>query len=124
MDLYDAMSTLRAVRRLRPDPIPEAVLHARADRGHLGADRRQPSAVADRRGEGRKEKAGARGLCTAPIGRPTSSTIENTWSRCHLEERATSVTRDRRRYLPRNSHARSPGHCGVLLQPGHDDDHR
>ncbi len=26
MDLYDAMSTLRAVRRLRPDPIPEEVL--------------------------------------------------------------------------------------------------
>ncbi len=27
MDLREAMSTLRAVRRLRPDPIPEAVLH-------------------------------------------------------------------------------------------------
>ena len=26
MELYDAMSTLRAVRRLRPDPIPEDVL--------------------------------------------------------------------------------------------------
>ena len=26
MELYDAMSTLRAVRRLRPDPIPEEVL--------------------------------------------------------------------------------------------------
>jgi len=26
MELYDAMSTLRAVRRIRPDPIPEAVL--------------------------------------------------------------------------------------------------
>ena len=26
MDLYDAMSTLRAVRRLRPDPIAEDVL--------------------------------------------------------------------------------------------------
>ena len=26
MDLYDAMSTLRAVRRLRPDPIPEDVV--------------------------------------------------------------------------------------------------
>jgi nitroreductase len=26
MDLYDAMSTLRAVRRLRPDPIDEAVV--------------------------------------------------------------------------------------------------
>ncbi len=26
MDLYEAMSTLRAVRRLRPDPIPEDVL--------------------------------------------------------------------------------------------------
>jgi nitroreductase len=26
MELYEAMSTLRAVRRLRPDPIPEAVL--------------------------------------------------------------------------------------------------
>jgi nitroreductase len=26
MDLYEAMSTCRAVRRLRPDPIPEAVL--------------------------------------------------------------------------------------------------
>lgn len=27
MELYDAMSTLRAVRRLRPDPIPEDVLN-------------------------------------------------------------------------------------------------
>lgn len=27
MDLYEAMSTLRAVRRLRPDPIPDEVLH-------------------------------------------------------------------------------------------------
>ncbi len=27
MKLYDAMRTLRAVRRLRPDPIPEDVLH-------------------------------------------------------------------------------------------------
>ncbi len=27
MPLYEAMSTLRAVRRLRPDPIPEDVLH-------------------------------------------------------------------------------------------------
>jgi nitroreductase len=27
MDLYDAMSTLRAVRRLKPDPIPRDVLH-------------------------------------------------------------------------------------------------
>ena len=27
MSVYDAMSTLRAVRRLRPDPIPEDVLH-------------------------------------------------------------------------------------------------
>ena len=26
MDLYEAMSTLRAVRRLRPDPIDEAVI--------------------------------------------------------------------------------------------------
>ena len=26
MELYEAMSTLRAVRRLRPDPIPDAVL--------------------------------------------------------------------------------------------------
>ncbi|XOV87819.1 MAG: nitroreductase family protein [Pseudomonadota bacterium] len=26
MELYDAMSTLRAVRRLKPDPVPEAVL--------------------------------------------------------------------------------------------------
>ena len=26
MDLYEAMSTLRAVRRLRPDPIPEEIL--------------------------------------------------------------------------------------------------
>ena len=26
MDLYDAMSTLRAVRRLKPDPIPSDVL--------------------------------------------------------------------------------------------------
>lgn len=26
MELYDAMSTLRAVRRIRPDPVPEAVL--------------------------------------------------------------------------------------------------
>ena len=25
MELYEAMSTLRAVRRLRPDPIPEDV---------------------------------------------------------------------------------------------------
>ena len=27
VDLYEAMSTLRAVRRLRPDPIPDDVLH-------------------------------------------------------------------------------------------------
>ena len=27
MDLYEAMSTCRAVRRLRPDPIPDDVLH-------------------------------------------------------------------------------------------------
>ena len=27
MDIYDAMSTLRAVRRLKPDPLPESVLH-------------------------------------------------------------------------------------------------
>jgi nitroreductase len=27
IDLYDAMSTLRAVRRLRPDPIPEQTIH-------------------------------------------------------------------------------------------------
>lgn len=27
MNLYDAMRTLRAVRKLRPDPIPEEVLH-------------------------------------------------------------------------------------------------
>ncbi len=27
MELYDAMSTLRAVRRLKPDPIPRDVLH-------------------------------------------------------------------------------------------------
>ena len=27
IDLYDAMRTLRAVRRLRPDPIPDEVLH-------------------------------------------------------------------------------------------------
>ena len=26
MDLYDAMSTLRAVRRLRPDPIDDEVI--------------------------------------------------------------------------------------------------
>ena len=26
MDLYDAMSTLRAVRRIKPDPIPDEVL--------------------------------------------------------------------------------------------------
>ena len=26
MELYQAMSTLRAVRRLKPDPIPQAVL--------------------------------------------------------------------------------------------------
>ena len=25
--LYDAMQTLRAVRRLRPDPVPDALLH-------------------------------------------------------------------------------------------------
>ena len=27
MGLYEAMSTLRAVRRLRPDPVPDPVLH-------------------------------------------------------------------------------------------------
>ena len=27
IDLYEAMRTLRAVRRLRPDPVPDAVLH-------------------------------------------------------------------------------------------------
>jgi nitroreductase len=27
MELYEAMRTLRAVRRLRPDPVPDAVLH-------------------------------------------------------------------------------------------------
>lgn len=27
IDVYEAMSTLRAVRRLRPDPIPDEVLH-------------------------------------------------------------------------------------------------
>jgi len=27
IDLYEAMQTLRAVRRLRPDPVPDAVLH-------------------------------------------------------------------------------------------------
>ena len=27
MDVYEAMSTLRAVRRLKPDPLPEDVLH-------------------------------------------------------------------------------------------------
>ena len=27
IDLYEAMQTLRAVRRLRPDPIPEDVLY-------------------------------------------------------------------------------------------------
>jgi nitroreductase len=27
IDLYEAMSTLRAVRRLKPDPVPEDVLH-------------------------------------------------------------------------------------------------
>lgn len=27
MDVYEAMSTLRAVRRLKPDPLPDAVLH-------------------------------------------------------------------------------------------------
>ena len=26
-DIYEMMSTLRAVRRLRPDPIPDDVLH-------------------------------------------------------------------------------------------------
>ena len=26
MELYDAMKTLRAVRRLRPDPVPDDVL--------------------------------------------------------------------------------------------------
>ena len=26
MDLYEAMSTLRAVRRLRPDPIDDAIV--------------------------------------------------------------------------------------------------
>ena len=26
MELYDAMSTLRAVRRIKPDPIPDDVL--------------------------------------------------------------------------------------------------
>lgn len=27
MDIYEAMSTLRAVRRLKPEPLPESVLH-------------------------------------------------------------------------------------------------
>ena len=66
--LYEAMSTLRAVRKLRPDPIPDARTAPRARSSDLRADRRQSPALADNRGEGRRAQAALGGAVCRAMG--------------------------------------------------------
>lgn len=59
--LYEAMRTLRAVRRLRPDPVPDDVLHRVLEAATWAptGGNRQPWHVIVVKERGRKERLGA-----------------------------------------------------------------
>ncbi len=123
MELYEAMSTLRAVRRLRPDPIPEAVLQrvlTAATWAPTGGNRQPWRIVA--------VKDPAKKQVLEDLYRPYWDALHRQLSQTHGVDagaRTRNVgARDRRRHVPRDAHARGPGDRGVLLQPGDDDDHR
>jgi len=53
--LFEAIRTMRAMRRLKPDPVPERA-HPRNPRSRcLRAERRRPTALALHRGEGSRD---------------------------------------------------------------------
>ena len=68
MDLYDAMSTLRAVRRLRPDPIAEDRAATRFQCSNMGTNWWQHPATAVNR-RNRTGKTGAARPVQATLGR-------------------------------------------------------
>ena len=123
MELYDAMSTLRAVRRLRPDPIPGGGAGPGVHCRHLGADGRQRAALADHRGQRRSQKAGAGGFVPIPL-----AGLRSRLPPAHGIDASAAAgevgTYARRRRLSVRAHARSAGDSRVLLQPAHHGDHR
>ena len=71
LGLYEAMRTTRAVRRLRPDPVPDDGAAAGDRGGDLGAVGRQSPAVAGDRGARRGDQAAAARAVRGPWERRT-----------------------------------------------------
>ena len=75
MDLYDAMSTLRAVRRLKPDPIPEETIRKlieAATKAPSGANRQHWRFIVIREPELRRRDESGSIICER--GRPHMKT--------------------------------------------------
>ena len=68
MELYDAMSTLRAVRRLKPDPIPDDVLQRVLQAAAWAPTGGNAQALAGRRRARRGEAGGASGVVPGRVG--------------------------------------------------------
>ena len=121
--LYEAMSTLRAVRRLRPDPIPDDVLERVPAGRHLGPERGQRSAMACDRRAG----PGASPTLAGALHRPLAELHERAPQPdrsprgCGAREAAAH---DRCREPPCGAPARGAGHPGVLLSARHHGHYR
>ena len=70
-DLFDVMHTMRAMRRLKPDPVPDDLWSSRSSRaGSGGGERRQHAALEIPRTQGRRhEKEGGAGVLQAALRR-------------------------------------------------------
>ena len=68
-DIFEVMSTMRAMRRLKPDPVPDELISKILQAGQLGAERRQHSALAVPGGQGPGDQEEGAGLLQAPVRR-------------------------------------------------------
>ena len=117
MDLFEVMSTCRALRRLRPDPVPDAVVRRLVEAANYAPSGREPPArTLDRR---------SRPRAAAPHRRPESAGEPRPRHRRAGRRSRVAAPRPRapaahvgRRALASGAHARGTGHHRRVLHHG------
>src|SRR5271166_1382030 len=74
-DLFEIMATTRSMRRLKPDPVPAALIRKNSGSGRLSAFGRKHAALAVPRRPGREGQTDDRGLLQAGMGRGSRTSV-------------------------------------------------